>query len=93
MKKLTLLFLGVGLFLYLGESSYAQRGQGAGKAPALGTAQTRSQGRANAGIENANRGASKAEAGQARRHTETKPADRRLRSRAIPIRHDQRRLL
>jgi hypothetical protein len=57
----------MGLFLYLGESSYAQRGQGAGKAPALGTAQTRSQGRANAGIENANRGAAKAEAGQARR--------------------------
>jgi hypothetical protein len=79
MKKLTLLFLGVGLFLYLGESSHAQRGQGAGKAPAIGqtrgpaqapgagTAQTRSQGRANAGIENIDRGAAQAEAGRGRR--------------------------
>ena len=73
MKKLTLLFLGIGMLLYPGQASYAQRGRGGGMAsPGIQTrgtaqprgpenAQTRSQGRANAGNENINRGAGQPE--------------------------------
>jgi hypothetical protein len=54
MKKLTLLFLGVSLFIQ--GSTLAQRGQSPAKVPGINVSQTRSQGRSNAGIENANRG-------------------------------------
>jgi hypothetical protein len=73
MKKTTLLFLSIGLFLYAGQASYAQRGRGAEMASpriqtrgtaqprGLENAQTRSQGRANAANENINRGAGQPE--------------------------------
>jgi hypothetical protein len=62
MKKLTLLFLGVSLFIHHGQgSALAQRTQSPARVPGIDVSQTRSQGRSNTGIENANRGAANTE--------------------------------